>query len=160
MRALFVLAISSGMRQGELLALRWDDVDLEAGVLRVQRSLSHSKDGPLFTAPKTSKSPRRIKLTATTTDALKRHRAAQNSHRLKLGTLWENLRVSSSPIAPAAQCGPGPLRVARSRGYWSEQRSRKKFAFTTSDIRALRCYWLKARIPGSFKSSLATPVAP
>jgi integrase len=78
------------MRQGELLALHWDDVDLEAGALRVQRSLSHSKDGPLFTAPKTSKSRRRIKLTATTTDALKRHRATQNAHRLKLGTLWEN----------------------------------------------------------------------
>jgi integrase len=88
--AIFVLAVSSGMRQGELLALRWEDVDLEAGTLRVQRSVSHTKDGPVFTPPKSAKSRRRIKLTRSTVEALKRHRADQNSHRLRLGTLWED----------------------------------------------------------------------
>lgn len=88
--AIFVLAVSSGMRQGELLALRWEDVDLEAGTLRVQRSVSHTKDGPDFTPPKSVKSRRRIKLTRSTVEALRRHRADQNSHRLRLGTLWED----------------------------------------------------------------------
>jgi integrase len=91
-KALFVLAVSSGMRQGELLALRWEDVDLEAGTLRVQRSLSHTKVGPVFAPPRVpravgaSSSP----ATRSTAEALRRHRAAQNAHRLRLGTLWED----------------------------------------------------------------------
>ncbi len=80
-----MLAVSSGMRQGELLALRWEDVDLEAGTLRVQWSVSHTRDGPVFTLPK---SRRRI-MPRSTVEALRRHRTDQNSHRLRLGTLWE-----------------------------------------------------------------------
>ena len=88
--AIFVLAVSSGLRQGELLALRWEDADLEAGTLRVQRSLSHTKDGPVFAPPKSAKGRRRIKLTRPAVEALKRHRKAQGARRLGLGTLWED----------------------------------------------------------------------
>ena len=72
-----------------MLALRWEDVDLEAGTLRVQRSLSHTKEGPVFPPPRSAKSRRRIKLTRSTVEALRRHRKAHNAHRLRLGTLWE-----------------------------------------------------------------------
>jgi len=88
--AIFVLAVSSGMRQGELLALRWEDVDLETGTLRVQRSVSHTRDGPVFTPPKSAKSRRRIKLPRSTVEALRRYKTDQNSHRLRLGTLWDD----------------------------------------------------------------------
>jgi integrase len=63
LEALYVLAISTGMREGELLGLRWDDIDLEGGKLSVQRSLTITKDGPEFTPTKRSKSRRSIKLT-------------------------------------------------------------------------------------------------
>jgi integrase len=80
----------SQQRQGELLGLRWQDVDLEAGKLSVQRTLVFEKNGPTLAAPKTAKSRRSIRLAARTLDTLKRHKTAQNAQRLKLGGLWEN----------------------------------------------------------------------
>src|SRR5829696_3346756 len=45
--ALYVLAVTSGLRPGELLALKWEDVDLEAGALSVRRSVSEDEGGPV-----------------------------------------------------------------------------------------------------------------
>jgi integrase len=57
-----VLAVSTGMRQGELLGLKWEDVDLEAGTLRVRRTLSTALGGGFsFSTPKTAKGRRSIK---------------------------------------------------------------------------------------------------
>jgi integrase len=50
-----LLALSTGMRRGEVLALRWKNVDLERGSLRVMESLEQTKDGIRFKAPKTEK---------------------------------------------------------------------------------------------------------
>jgi integrase len=47
LEALYVLAVHTGMRQGELLALKWEDVDLNEGVVRVRRTLARSGDGSL-----------------------------------------------------------------------------------------------------------------
>jgi integrase len=65
-------------------------VDLETGTLRVRRALAQTDDGPVLAAPKSAKSRRRIKLTGAAVEALKRHRAAQNTERLGLGGLWED----------------------------------------------------------------------
>jgi integrase len=54
LEALYVLAIHTGLRQGELLGLKWADVDLEDGSLQVRRTLTITKDGPVFTTPKTT----------------------------------------------------------------------------------------------------------
>jgi integrase len=67
-RALFTLAVITGIRRREMLALRWEDVDLEAQVLRVKRSLSEINEGTsdrglVFTVPKTIKGKRSIALT-------------------------------------------------------------------------------------------------
>jgi integrase len=56
LEALYVLAVTTGLRQGELLGLKWEDVDLEAGKLRVQRTLAIAKGGPKLMAPKTKSS--------------------------------------------------------------------------------------------------------
>ncbi len=91
LQALYVLAIHCGLRQGELLALKWEDVDLEAGTLQVRRSLSGSKDGcPTFDTPKTAKSRRRVCLTNGATDALKRHRKRQLEERIRVAGLWRD----------------------------------------------------------------------
>lgn len=87
--SLYVVAVTSGSRIGELLALRWTDVDLEQGVMRVSRTLSRAKGGPRFTTPKNGKG-RPVTLTREAIDAFRSHRKAQNEVRLKLGTLWED----------------------------------------------------------------------
>jgi integrase len=53
--SLYVVAVSSGLRIGELLALRWTDVDLERGVMRVSHTHSRAKGGPHFTTAKNGK---------------------------------------------------------------------------------------------------------
>ena len=78
-----------GTRKGELLGLRWDDVDLEAGTLTVRRTLSETKIGHLFEAPKNGKG-RNIKLTVRAKNALKRHRKAQLEERMRLAKLRED----------------------------------------------------------------------
>ena len=84
--ALYVLAIVTGMRRGELLGLKWADVDLDRGVLAVRRALS--TDGKTFTTPKNGKG-RSIQLTPQAVQALERHREAQADHRAKLGEIWK-----------------------------------------------------------------------
>jgi integrase len=89
LEALFVLAVTTGLRIGELLGLKWEDVDLGAETLRVRRTKSQAKTGPTFTAPKNGKG-RSIRLTRRAVEALRAHKAAQNAERLKLGDLWED----------------------------------------------------------------------
>ena len=57
LEALHVLAVSTDMCQGELLGLKWEDVDLEVGTLQVRRALSQTKDGPALTPPKSAQLP-------------------------------------------------------------------------------------------------------
>jgi integrase len=89
LEALYVLAIHTGLRQGELLGLKWDDVDLETGTLRVCRTLATTQDGPQFTTPKTTRSRRSIKLTQSAADALKQHLERQLVEIEGAGSLWE-----------------------------------------------------------------------
>jgi integrase len=86
LEALYVLAIYTGLRQGELLGLKWTDVDLDAGSLSVQRSLD--ADGA-FNPPKRNKSRRTVKLTSQAVEALRLHRKHQNEERLKAAR-WED----------------------------------------------------------------------
>ncbi len=89
LEALYVLAVTAGLREGELLGLRWEDLDLAVGKLAVRRSLSYITKEPVFELPKSGKG-RSIKLPRRAVEALKHHRARQNEERLQLGTLWED----------------------------------------------------------------------
>jgi integrase len=80
LEALYLLAIHTGLRQGELLGLKWSDIDLDAGTLSVRRSLD--ADGA-FNPHKRNKSRRTVKLTSRAVEALKFHRERQNEERLK-----------------------------------------------------------------------------
>jgi integrase len=88
LEALYVLAIHTGLRQGELLGLKWDDVDLEGGSLQVRRTLTITKDGPVFTTPKTAGSRRSVKLTSKATEALRSHLERQLGEIDRVGSLW------------------------------------------------------------------------
>jgi integrase len=89
LQALYVLALNTGMRQGELLALKWDDVDLERGVLRVRRTLSRTGNAYVFSEPKTKKSRRTIKLTAGAVRALRDHLSRQLEEMERMGSLYQ-----------------------------------------------------------------------
>ena len=87
--ALYVLAIHRGLREGELLGLKWDDLDLEHGTLAVRRTLSETKTGHRFEAPKNG-TGRNIKLTTGVVEALKRHRKRQLEERMRFAGLRED----------------------------------------------------------------------
>ena len=81
LEALFLVAVTAGLRIGELSSIQWSDLDMESSTLRVRRTLSRAKNGPKYTTPKNGKG-RNIKLTVMATEALKRHRIRQHAEKL------------------------------------------------------------------------------
>lgn len=81
------LALTTGARLGELLALRWSDVDSTSGTLRITRSAQRlPREGIVFHAPKTHRSIRPIALSPVTVRILRSHRVSQSKQRLALGS--------------------------------------------------------------------------
>jgi integrase len=82
-----LLAVTSGMRRGEIFGLRWSDIDLGRSQLTVNQSLEYVGKPPVatFKPPKTKASRRMITLPALTIEALKAHRSEQAAERLRLG---------------------------------------------------------------------------
>jgi integrase len=79
-----LLALSTGMRRGEILAVRWKNVDLERGTLRVMESLEQTKAGLRFKAPKSGRH-RAITLPAYAIEELRRLKRQQAEGLLPLG---------------------------------------------------------------------------
>ncbi|SDX46235.1 Site-specific recombinase XerD [Marininema mesophilum] len=101
----YLLAIHTGMRQGEILGLRWKDCDLIRGVIRIQQTLGRTSAGLMFQEPKTKGSKRNITCTNEVVTALKKHRAKQNQQKLLLGITYKdqdlvNCTVEGKPINP------------------------------------------------------------
>jgi integrase len=89
--ALYVLAVTSGLRPGELLALKWEDVDLEAGAMFVRRSVSEDEGRPVIREETKTSAGRRLELLPVAVEALKKHRLRQNEERLRYRGLWRDL---------------------------------------------------------------------
>ena len=85
LEAIAVLALSTGARRGEILALRWGDVDLTAGTIRIARSLEQTTGSLKFKQPKTARGTRTISLPAAAVEALQVHRKRQLEQRMALG---------------------------------------------------------------------------
>jgi integrase len=113
LEALYVLAVTTGMRRGELLALRWRDVDLDQGALAVTGSLQRIGGALTIGEPKTTSSRRRVVLARIAVGALRSHRVAQAER--QLGALyWEDLDlVFTNEIGRPIE--PGNL---LRRSYW------------------------------------------
>jgi integrase len=88
LEALYVLAVTMGLRQGELLGLKWEDVDLEARTLQVRRTLTTAKGGPVLSTPKTKGSRRSVKLTQSAVEALRSHLQRQLGEIDRAASLW------------------------------------------------------------------------
>jgi integrase len=83
---LAVVALGTGMRRGELLALRWSDADLDVGRIQVERSLEQTdKHGLRIKAPKSARGRRSISLSPAVVAELRAHWKAQQEQRLALG---------------------------------------------------------------------------
>jgi len=89
--ARWAVALGVGLRQSEVLALRWTDIDLDTGSLSVNRTVHRVTGvGLTYAEPKSERSRRRIALPAPLVDALRSHRVAQHAERLKAGTSWHD----------------------------------------------------------------------
>lgn len=101
---LVYMAVMTGLRQGELLGLRWSDVDFENGRLHVCQSAQYVPGkGTVFKTPKTKRSARAVPMTAETISRLRQHHAKQLELRLKNGRDWANLDLVFTD-----ECGKPP----------------------------------------------------
>jgi integrase len=116
--ALFILALATGMRRGELLGLKWQDIDFVKGVLQVRRTLSRvptkmvEELGTSYieSETKTNRSRRSIVLTGFAIEALKQHQARQLTAKQKAGDLWqEHNYVFCSPTGTYLSPGHNAL---------------------------------------------------
>ncbi len=106
LEALYVLAVHTGMRQGEMLALRWQDVDMENAVLSVRRTLTRRGGKVAFGEPKTKKSRRSIRLTPQAVEALRAHLERQLRDMEILGDHYQDQGLifttdTGAPINPS-----------------------------------------------------------
>jgi integrase len=90
LEALIVLALATGIREGEFLALSWDDLDLENASMLERANVVITREGIFREEVKTGHSRRRIALPTIAVEALRRHRVRQVQERLRLGAAWED----------------------------------------------------------------------
>lgn len=123
---LLYVAVGTGLRQGELLGLKWADCDLDARQAHIQRALQYQPgEGDVFRSPKSAHSRRNIALSTETVRALRDHRTRQLEHRLQAGAAYADQDlvfpdVDGSPLSPTKiwkrfpklvkAAGVGPLR--------------------------------------------------
>ncbi len=131
------MALVTGMRQGELLGLRWKDVDLEKGHLTISQTLSH--DGKTFlVGGKTKSSLRKIILSTSAVAKLKKYRAFVLKEGLSQGEEYQDndlvmCTLSRTPINPA--------NVRRSLNALIKKAAFRRFAFMIYVIPMQLCYW-------------------
>lgn len=93
---LFLTALDSGLRQGELFALTWNDIDFKNKCITVNKSFKSIKNiktnkyENIIQTPKTDKSIRVVPIPSRLTDKLKQHKLSQKTQRLKMANLYEN----------------------------------------------------------------------
>ncbi len=90
LEALYVVAIASGLRLGELFGLQWADIDLDVGTVTVRRTLSEIHGKLTLAEPKTKKSRRRVELPAMAVDALCDHRKRMLAEGNLVGSVFCN----------------------------------------------------------------------
>lgn len=85
-----LIAISTGARRGEIVALTWNDLDFDTGVLKVTKSFGQTKHGVFLKSPKTSSGYRSVALPPIAVDFLRHHKKEQAKLRLRLGPAYQD----------------------------------------------------------------------
>lgn len=91
LRALFVLAVTTGARSGELLGLTWDDIDLDNAAITIKKTLQKQGDSIRLIETNTARSRRKVAIPRLAVEALRWHRARQAEESLALGPAWRNV---------------------------------------------------------------------
>jgi integrase len=132
LEALWLCALTLGLRSGELLGLHWNDIDFGTGLLTVRRALQRVDGRLILVEPQTALSRRTVPVPEPTLAALRAHRGRQNAHRLAAGTAWvdSGLVFSTRPGNPLEPCN-----VNRS---WYTARTRAGLARSAFTICATR----------------------
>lgn len=105
--ALIYVAVNTGLRRGELLGLKWEDIDLKEGTAQIRRSLQRIRgEGIVAREPKTHRSRRSVSLPPTVVEVLKKQRASQAKDRLFMGEAYRDSGLVfatslGTPIEPA-----------------------------------------------------------
>jgi integrase len=104
--ALYRVALTLGLRLGEVLGLRWVDIDLDAGTLRVTQTVQRVGGVLVIGQPKTPRSRRTLPLTAALARSLVAHREQQEADRLRAGASWADggLVFATRAGAPLEPC--------------------------------------------------------
>lgn len=100
--ALYAVALTLGLRQGEALGLRWQDIDLDRGLIYVRKQLQRVDGALTLVEPKTGRSRRTISLPAEVVDILGEHRRAQEAERAVADSRW---RGDENDLAFASTVG-------------------------------------------------------
>jgi integrase len=90
LQALYVTALATGLRQGELLGLRWEDVDLDTRRLAVRHTLARVNGKLVLLEPKSDRSRRTLVLPEVAVAVLRAHRTRQRMERLVAGSRWHD----------------------------------------------------------------------
>ncbi|MBH0329959.1 integrase [Brevibacillus brevis] len=106
----YLLALYTGLRRGEILSLRWKDCDLSQGKISVCQTLYYSKQQFHFLEPKTTRSNRLVSIPDTVVEVLKLYRVEQENHKRELGSVYEDYDLVAAtefgrPINPRSLTG-------------------------------------------------------
>jgi integrase len=118
LRAAFVVLATTGMRRGEVLGMRWRDLDLDAAQLAIVQTLTTVKWEPIITQTETQRSRRTIYLDTFTVDPLRDHRRRQREEQNAAGPAWDkshDLRHTYATLA--VKTGAHPTIVSERRGH-------------------------------------------
>jgi integrase len=135
LEALYIVAVTTGLRRGELQGLKSEDLNREGGTLQVRRTLSEPKGGYISEALKSGKG-RNIRLTQRAAAALTRHRKRQLRERMEHGALWQEKGLVFPSSVGTPLSGGNLNRTFK--GTLQRAGLQRAPAFTTSATRAPR----------------------
>lgn len=132
LEALYTLALATGMRRGEVLALSWDNVNLKTKTITVKSSVSRIRDPDtgktelLFSEPKTKAGRRSVPIVDSLIPALKAHKERQDSEKAQAGSAWnERNLVFCSNVGTIIE----PRRVCSTMDNIADRAGLEKFTF-------------------------------
>jgi len=88
-KVFFHMALFGGFRRGELIALKWSDIDFNKGIVSITKSSARTKKGIITKVPKSYSSNRTVSLPLDTMKLIKSYKVEQSKYRLSLGTAWQ-----------------------------------------------------------------------
>ncbi|HVM33828.1 MAG TPA: tyrosine-type recombinase/integrase [Actinomycetota bacterium] len=124
-----LMGLGTGMRLGEVLGLRWKDIDLEKRSARIAQTVQETKEGVVFVPPKTHRSRRTVSLPGFVVHALRKHKKEQSERRLVVGSAWHDLDL-------VIERGDGlPVRTSSLSGRFADRMKKEGINLTFHGLR-------------------------